>query len=166
VKLIPFLVGFWMLCAAVRSPGRALEILEEETGSEDGALEMWCNGKKLSRLYIRNNLRFGFISAGLIVGYAGVLPARAWAEPYGKYRYELDFDQMRRLIKRKKLKPKKRPGPKAKWRKSIPQVMRSREYQRLETDKERVALIRRRVAELPKQDRTIRLAIQRGPVRN
>ena len=172
MRRISVLDGFWMICAAVQVPGRALEILDKETSSEDGALDLYLNGKKLPRHRIRKQLLLDSIPPGLarIVGHVGFLPAAGllgWAQPWDAHKFELDEDQARKLIRRKKLKPKQRRGPKALYRtKLIPQVRRSREYQRLETDKERVALIRRKVAELPKQDRTIRLAIQRDPVRN
>jgi hypothetical protein len=174
VKRIGLLVGFWMLCAAVQAPGRALEILDEETSRDSGALDLYCNGNKLARRYIRKHLRLDLAPPGLarILYHVGFFPAGplGWQEPWNAYRFELVADQMRRLIRRKRLRPKQRPGPKAEYRKLISQAMRSREAQRLQHIEDLLAYVERKAGEkgitLPKRKQTIIAEIQKRHVRN
>lgn len=171
---IPPSIAFWMLCAAVQESGRALQILNEETGNEDGTLDVWCNGERVQRHYIRANLCVAFIPTDtLIIKYVDFWPAGpgAWGGSWHAFKFELDTNQIQTLIRRKRLRPKKRRGPKAKWReKLIPQVMRSKEAQRLEEIDDLYALVVRKAGEkgfiLPQRKQTILKEIQNHRMRN
>ena len=170
---VPPSIAFWMLCAAVQASGTALQILNKETSDEDGALDVWCNDKLVARHYIRANLCVAFVFNTF--GYVNFWPAGpgTWGNnpPWHAFKFELDADQVRKLIRRKRLRPKKRRGPRAKWReKLIPQVMRSREAKRLETNEDLFALVVRKAGErgftLPKDKRPILKEIQKHRARN
>jgi hypothetical protein len=142
-----------MLVAVVQAPGRALQILNEETGDEDGVLDVWCNGNPVPRDYIRQNLCVAFIPTDtLIIKYVDFWPAGpgCWGPAF---KFELDTNQVRKLIRRKRLRPKRRRGPRAEYReKLIPQVMRQKAGEKGFT--------------LPKRKQTILKEIQKHRARN
>ena len=58
VPRVPFDAGFQMLLAAGLTPDAAIDALDDETKRTDGKLDLWCNGNRLPRHYIRQSLRF------------------------------------------------------------------------------------------------------------
>lgn len=103
-------VGFWILVAAGLTPGRAQQILDEETSRDDGALDLWCNGQKLGRYNIRKRLNLEKFP-NRIISFVTFLPADhiGWEKPLYAYRFELDADQVEAV--RLQVKPKRRGRP-------------------------------------------------------
>ena len=163
-------VGVFLLAGGAGLTGLdAIEALNDELERNRGTLQLWMDGIVVPRSLFRQSMR---ISRYAHTPYfaAIVLPRHGAWQTYP--RFELDLEQITKLIaKLKKLRPKKRPGPRAEYRdKLIPQVMRSREAQRLETDDDLLALVIRKAREkgftLPKDKRPILAEIQKHRVRN
>ena len=94
------------------TPGRAQQLLDEETSRDDGALDLWLNGQKLERYYIRKRLSLEKFP-NRIISFVTFLPADhvGWEKPLSAYRFELNSDQVEALIARLQVNPKRRGRP-------------------------------------------------------
>jgi hypothetical protein len=122
VPRIPFDAGFQMLLATGLTPDAAIDALDDETKRTAGKLDLWCNGNKLPRHYIRQSLRIVLDRAR---GTAKIHPAGplGWQQRIESYVFELDDEQMKTLIakiSKRSTPPKKRerpikPGTRKEW---------------------------------------------------
>jgi hypothetical protein len=154
------------LRSAAKTPEKAVRVLQAKLHARRRRWRLWRNGFEVDFDFL-NTVRVELDSRtnrAVIVPVTNAITLRGPLRDILKRdAFELDADQ----IERERPKPR---GPPAKWREKIPQAMRSRECQRLETDTERVAHIRRHWrwgdAPLPQDDRPILAEIQKPLLRN
>jgi hypothetical protein len=91
---VPLDVGLQMLVAVGLEPDTAIAVLDDETKRTDGKLDLWCNGNRLQRLYVRQHLHFSRDGKSVRINPVGI----GWKKPPAAYVFELDAAQIKAVI--------------------------------------------------------------------